>query len=299
MQTAYFPMRHLRITQAYGVKTSTHKYGYPIDNAGQDTGINGAWAPFDGVIRKIYKNGNSVWLESLNKVKYADGTVDYMTVMFTHDNYVGDLRVGQRVKQWQTFYQEGTNNASGNHVHIEISRGKFTGTGWYQAKNGQWVTNKPYRPEKAFLLKGVTILNAGGLNWTVYQNPIVKVIQKITPKRKDTLKAGEKLRGNQSLWSQNGKFEARFQKDSNFVIYKYSGKTKKAIWASDTWKKRGTFLTMQPDGNLVIYIKWHQPIWASNTYKKGGVRLTMQNDGNLVIYTAKKKPVWATGTNGK
>lgn len=295
MQTAFFPMRYLRITQAYGKNTSTHKYGYPIDNAGKDTGIDGAWAPFDGVIKKIYNLGHSVWLESTNKVKYADGREDYMTVMFTHDNYVADLKVGQKIKQWTTFYQEGTNNATGNHVHIEVTRGKFTGTGWYQAPNGQWVTNNPYKPEKAFVLKDVTVLNAGGLKWTVYSAP--KPNPK--PNTKDSLYQNEKLTGDQSLWSKNGIYQARFQKDSNFVLYKHISNSKKVLWASDTWKKGGSYLTMQKDGNLVIYIKHAKPIWATNTNGKGGTYIIMQNDGNLVMYKQGKKPVWATGTNGK
>lgn len=164
MQDILFPMKFLRITQAYGAKTITHKLGFPVDNAGKDASVGDVLAPFDGVIKKIYPNGNSVWLESTSKVKAADGTVDYFTVVFTHDNDVSNLRVGQKIKQGNSFYQEGTNNAVGNHVHIEIGRGKFKSPGWY-LKNGQWIINNPYKPEKAFLLKDVTILNTGGLSW--------------------------------------------------------------------------------------------------------------------------------------
>lgn len=169
MQTAYFPMKYLRVTQAYGSNTITHKYGYPIDNAGKDTKIDNAYAPFDGVIKRIYQYGNTVWLESSSKVEYADGTRDYMTVSFTHDNSVTNLKVGHKIKQGTAFYQEGTNNAVGNHIHIEVTKGKFTGSGWYEAPNGQWVANNPYKPEKALVLKGVTILDDGGLKWTKYK----------------------------------------------------------------------------------------------------------------------------------
>lgn len=208
MQTAYFPMRYLRITQAYGAKTSTHKYGYPVDNAGKDTKIDGAWAPFDGVVKKIYKLGHSVWLESTEKVLYADGTKDYMTVMFTHDDDVSNLKVGQVIKQWTTFYQEGTNNATGNHVHIEVTKGKFKGSGWYQAPNGQWVTNNPYPPEKAFVLKDVTVLATGGLNWIKYKAPakpskptvkLAKVTSKIGANVRDKATTESKLSGSKTL----------------------------------------------------------------------------------------------------
>lgn len=158
-------MKYLRITQAYGSKTLTHKHGFPIDNAGKDTKIDDVLAPFDGVIRKIYNYGNSVWFESTTKVRAADGTIDYFTVMFTHDNDVPNLKVGQKIKQGANFYQEGTNNSKANHVHIEAGRGKFVAPGW-NLRSGQWVINNPFKPEKAFLLKDVTILNTGGLSWT-------------------------------------------------------------------------------------------------------------------------------------
>lgn len=292
MQTAYFPMRYLRITQAYGKNTYSHKYGYPIDNGGKDLGKDGAWAPFDGVIKKIWANGNSVWLESSNKVLYADGTKDFMTVMFTHDDDVSNLKVGQKIKQWVTFYQEGQKNADGNHVHIEVTKGKFTGTGWYQAPNGQWVTNNPYRPERAFTLKDITILNGGGLKWVTYTEPKPPVKTKNTFLQKETLKA------NQSIWSNNKKYQAIFQKDGNFVIYKHAN-GKKPIWASNTDKKGGTYLTLQTDGNVVIYVKRAKPVWATNTNGKGGWRLVMQDDGNLVLYAKINTPVWASNTNGK
>lgn len=211
MQTAYFPMRYLRITQAYGSKTSTHKYGYPVDNAGKDTRIDGAWAPFDGVVKKIYKLGHSVWLESTEKVLYADGTKDYMTVMFTHDDNVSNLKVGQVIKQWTTFYQEGTNNASGNHVHIEVTKGKFKGSGWYKAPNGQWVTNNPYKPEKAFVLKDVTVLATGGLTWIKYKAPTPAPKPTPTPSKGD-YKVVKSIKGYVSS------ADAKARKNSNSTV---------------------------------------------------------------------------------
>ena len=153
----------MRITQGYGV--GTHRGTYALDDAGQDTGIETAYAPFDGVIKKIWANGNTVWLESLQPVEYADATIDYATVSMTHDNDISNLRVGQTVKQNAPFYQEGTaGNATGNHVHLECAKGKFTGTGWNQNSYGYWVINNPYKPHMMFWVDG-KIINGGGLNW--------------------------------------------------------------------------------------------------------------------------------------
>ena len=164
-QSALFPTKYVNLTQKWG--GGTHRYGYPIDVAGKDTGIDNFYAPFDGVVKKIWENGHTVWLESTSKVKYADGTTDYATLSFTHDNKITDLKVGQVIKQGQVFYQEGTAGiATGNHVHLECSKGKFTGTGWYQAPNGQWVINNPYRPDKMLWLKSSNVvMNTLGLTF--------------------------------------------------------------------------------------------------------------------------------------
>lgn len=141
MEKAMYPSPYIRITQKHGI--GTHVDSYAFDEAGSDGGIDFLIAPFTGVIKKIYpQDANEVWLESKNKVKYADGTEDYMTIMFTHDNDVSNLKVGQVIKQGQRFYEEGTKGqASGNHCHIECAKGKFTGTGWHQNSAGYWSIN--------------------------------------------------------------------------------------------------------------------------------------------------------------
>jgi hypothetical protein len=178
MENILFPMKYLNITQPYGV--GTHRGTYAIDNAGKDRGSDSFYAPFTGRIKKIWANGHTVWLESTQKVKYADGRVDYCTISVTHDNYVRDLRVGQIIKQGKKFYDEGTAGfATGNHVHIEVARGKFSGTGWHLNRYGYWTINNPHKPERAFLLKGTIVRSRGGLNWKRYTPP-----KKPTPKRK-------------------------------------------------------------------------------------------------------------------
>lgn len=161
---ALFPMRYLNVTQGYGSRTA-HKVGYPLDLAGKDRGIDNAYAPFDGTIKKIY-GGNTVWLESSSKVDWADGTKDYATVSFTHDNNTSNLRVGQKIKQGQVFYQEGTKGqATGNHIHLEAGKGKFTGTGWHEV-SGKWRINNGVPPQKLlFLAPDTKVVSDGGYKW--------------------------------------------------------------------------------------------------------------------------------------
>jgi hypothetical protein len=66
---------------------------------------------------------------------------------------------------------------------------------------------------------------------------------------------------------------------------------------------KNCWLTMQHDGNLVVYDAAGQPLWASNTRGSGGVRAIMQTDGNFVVYKsytsmAPSQAVWASGTYG-
>lgn len=161
MEKPIFPSKYLRITQGYN--EGTHKDSYAIDNAGKDSGISDIYAPFTGIIKKIYTNdANEVWLESIDKVEYPDGTVDYLTVMFAHDNNVSNLFVGKRIKQGEVFYQEGTKgNVTGNHCHIECGRGKFTGTGWHKNNSGYWSINNSKKPEECFWLDdSITVLSS-------------------------------------------------------------------------------------------------------------------------------------------
>lgn len=165
MEKAVFGMDTLNVTQ--GMNNSfSHKGVLAIDVAGKDGGIESMKAPFTGVIKRIYQ-GYVVWLESTNKVKYADGTEDYMTVMVMHDNNTSDLKVGQVIKQGQIFFQEGTKGyATGNHIHISCGKGKYTGNGWYQNSYKQWCLNNQYDITKAlFLLNSCKIKNAGGYKW--------------------------------------------------------------------------------------------------------------------------------------
>lgn len=163
MEKPLYPSPYMRITQGYMV--GTHKSSYAIDEAGIDTGIDHIKAPFTGVIKKIYtSDANEVWLESADRVLYPDGTVDYMTILFAHDNDVSDLFIGKKINKGENFYQEGRKgNASGNHCHIECSKGKLTGTGWHKNESGYWSINNAKKPEECLWVDdSIKIINSNG-----------------------------------------------------------------------------------------------------------------------------------------
>ncbi len=120
------------------------------------------YAPFNATIVRIdanYTSCNAVWIQSTSKVRYADGSYDYMTAVFMHDNDISDLYVGQNLAQGQYFYDSGDYGyASGKHVHLALYRGQYC----YDMSLG----NGTLRAEDAlFLPDTIIIYNGYGLNW--------------------------------------------------------------------------------------------------------------------------------------
>ena len=182
MEKPIYPSPYMRITQGY--MEGTHIDSFAIDEAGSDSGIDYLVAPFTGIIRKIYQqDANEVWLESVDKVEYPDGTIDYMTVLFAHDNDVSNLSVGQVITKGTRFYEEGTKgNASGNHVHIECGLGKFTGTGWHQNAGGYWSINNSKNPTDCFFIDdSITILDSHGYTFKKIEPEVIEEKPIVTP----------------------------------------------------------------------------------------------------------------------
>lgn len=164
LEYAIYPSDTLCISQgAYDV------YSHQRQNAIDITTANGSvYAPFTGKIVRIdrgYSKYNTVWLESTDKVVYADGTVDYMTVVFMHDNNVADLSVGQIVAQGEYFYDMGVAGGStGAHVHVAVIRGQ------YQSTMSLTGSGDVYAEDAFFIPTDTSVLISYGLDW-VYMNP--------------------------------------------------------------------------------------------------------------------------------
>lgn len=166
MEKAMYPSKVMRITQKD--HEGTHADCWAVDEAGVDGGISNIYAPFTGVIKKIYtKDANQVWIESVEPVLYADGTKDYMTAMFCHNNDVSNLWVGKRINQGEAFYKEGTKGyATGNHCHMEFAKGKFDGSGWHKDSAGYWSINNGKKiTECVFIDDSYQILNSKGYSF--------------------------------------------------------------------------------------------------------------------------------------
>lgn len=150
MEKACFPMKTMNITQGIN-EGITHKDTFCIDNAGEDKGIDNVYAPFTGKVVQISTASNSVFFESLNPIKCADGSEDYVTCKFTHDNDISNLYIGKIVNQGVQFYNEGTKGqATGNHCDISVAKGK--NQGYTKNSLGNWVLKGATEPWKVFFV---------------------------------------------------------------------------------------------------------------------------------------------------
>ena len=108
--------------------------------------------------------------------------------------------------------------------------------------------------------------------------------------------AGLNLAVDTRLCAQDtGKACLTMQSDGNLVVYDERGAPR---WASNTAGRPGSVAAFQGDGNLVVYAPGGQPIWASNTASGDPQNvnyLCTQGDGNVVVYKW-PRAVWATNT---
>ena len=177
-----YPTRNMKITQSYkGTYSHSRNYNgkpadYPIDEACLDSGREYMYCPCDVmVVKYIYgvkaKGTNTIWLESSSKVVMPCGT-DYVTMMVIHpmDDDLSKLKVGQKFYRGEKMFREGTDgNATGNHFHISMGKGKYR-NGWVQNNKGAWVIDtarSAITPEQAFYVDRsfTNVINAAGLSF--------------------------------------------------------------------------------------------------------------------------------------
>ncbi len=109
----------------------------------------------------------------------------------------------------------------------------------------------------------------------------------------NTLQPGQTLNAGQSVQSNDGRFRLSMQSDGNLVLYHQGVRV---LWASNTVGVRNPRLVMQPDGNLVVYDDTNRARWSSNTVGRTGARLVVQDDGNTVMYQG-SVAIWSTRTD--
>lgn len=168
-----FPLEYLYMSQDEGGDYS-HLYTYSIDCLGW--GPNGRvfrcpyYAPC--TLRCVRVTSDSIVWQSLGRVHFADGTLDYVTINFVHDDNLRVHFVNEIIQQGDLIGHTGTaGNVTGDHVHINTARGTYqgfydVGTGHYQLVNSTHVYDTMY-------VNDTVILQGYNHNWKTYDGGVV------------------------------------------------------------------------------------------------------------------------------
>lgn len=155
IQDLLCPFEYFAISQASGV--GTHKGTRAVDIGWKNNKYEPYYAPCDVKCVWIYpQNGQAMW-QSLNKVRLANGNIDYVTFVTAHDSTF-NAHVGQVVKQGTKLGNKGEKGAPGNfHCHIEIALGKKDFSNWYQNQYGIWTMNDEIDFDSAFFMDNTEV----------------------------------------------------------------------------------------------------------------------------------------------
>ncbi len=129
------------------------------------------YAPCTCKCIRIYpESGQAMW-QSINKVRFANGRIDYATFMTVHDDSF-NAYIGLWLNQGDQIGNMGMKgNATGVHCHIQISQSRDTS--WYQ--KGTWICNgkllpiygfnNEYDTDDCFFVDGTNIIKGNDGNW--------------------------------------------------------------------------------------------------------------------------------------
>lgn len=176
-EVALFPMPYLYMTQDEGGDYS-HTGTYNIDFVGYNGSSVITNAPlYAPCTMKVISyspgmtGGNAVIFESTNKVHFADGTLDYMTLMFMHDSSPPYTTVGQVVSQGQLCYHTGIYGyVTGDHVHSCLGQGQ--GGYFVQRPGGNYDLSNRIHYWDGVFVNDTTIIQGYSHDWVIYQGGV-------------------------------------------------------------------------------------------------------------------------------
>ena len=152
------PFTDVYLTQ--GSNQGNHLGGKATDLRGLARGVKYAYyAPCSCECYSINaKNGQSRWT-SIDKVRLANGVIDYVSFIIAHDNSF-DAFVGKKLEQGQKLANLGDlGYATGVHCHIEICTGYKARMIQNQNKYNNWTFATSVEFEDAFFMDNTNVLN--------------------------------------------------------------------------------------------------------------------------------------------
>ena len=182
-EVALFPLEYMRISQGEGGSYS-HAGSYAIDFLGW--GANGrvyrcpCYAPV--TMKVVYASSGTYRIfESVDKVHLADGSLDYLTIWFSHCDDNSPYYLGRVINQGEQCNSTGTNgNVTGDHTHIICKKGKYTGQ---MQVNGHWTLKGQSHCYNCLYVNDTTLVRPLNYNWKTYQGGITPPTPPIIPWR--------------------------------------------------------------------------------------------------------------------
>lgn len=162
------PFTDLYITQ--GSNMGTHRGTMANDVRGAYAGVRYPYyAPCDcKLIWRDVSNGQGMW-QSLEKVRFANGNIDYATFVTAHDETF-DAQIGQIVRQGEQLGNMG-NRAGGGaistgvHCHIEIAQHKYDISNWKKNRYGIYCFPDETDTDDCYFVDNTNIIYGMGGNW--------------------------------------------------------------------------------------------------------------------------------------
>lgn len=112
----------------------------------------------------------------------------------------------------------------------------------------------------------------------------------------DHLNPNESLTAGQYIQPSSATFRLTMQSDGNLVLYFRTPNPDVPMWAT-SWLGApsipGSYAIMQGDGNFVLYSPTGTALWHTHTYMYPGSYLTIGVDGNVIVYQS-GTPRWYT-----
>ena len=168
------PFTDMYITQGAN-STFSHQGVLANDVRGRVAGIRYPYyAPCKSKCIRTYPESGQVMWQSVNKVRFANGRIDYATYMTAHDNNM-TAYTGQIIEQGDHLGNMGDKgNATGVHCHIEISQS--SDTTWFKNKYGNYMFNNEYDLDDCCFVDYTNIIyGMGGSFRTTGDAPLIEL----------------------------------------------------------------------------------------------------------------------------
>lgn len=144
----------------------SHKGIMAHDVRGKVSGVRYPYyAPCTCKCIKTYPETGQVMWQSVNRVRFANGRIDYATFMTAHDDSM-DAKVGMIAPQGNqlgNMGKKGFSNMTGIHCHIEVSQSKDTT--WLKNKYNNYQFKNEYDLNDCYFVDNTNIIQGLNYKW--------------------------------------------------------------------------------------------------------------------------------------